>query len=711
MGTKARWRLPLGSVALLTIALLLSGCGGGDGNGGALPVPGNAPVANAGPDQTVVAGDPVTLDASGSTSRIGGLVTYEWTLTAKPADSAATLTGANTVRPTFTADVPGSYTASLVVVDQRGVRSSPDTVTIICGTGNLPPTADAGPDRTGAVGTVLTLDGTQSSDPNGTAVSYAWRFVTQPPGSQAVLVNPTSATPSFTPDLAGTYRLALTVSDGSLTSAPDQLEITVITGNVPPTANAGPDQQVPIGRPVTLTGAGSRDPNGNALTYNWQFESKPDGSTAALADPSTISPSFTPDRPGFYVLSLTVNDGQFTSLSDTVVIEVSPPSVQRFNGPVTQILPAQDASGDIYVLGDFTTYGGAAVRPLVRLRPDGRRHPFTLPSLIAGRVVSAALADDGSRDVYIAEVVGEFPDRVSHIWRIHEDGTVDAGFTRGTAMIDSEFGNYTWRGAVHNLVSVGDGSGRVYATMPGFGGISGPTEFIYNGTTVRRIVRLNRDGSLDPTFLSGAGGPVSRMVPAQDGTGDLYIISWLQHSPSGFVTNLRRLNADGTLDTAFQPPGHAPSGLFLYGNVSLMVPVTDGSGDLFAVGVFPNIEAPQPIVGAYRGLVRLNPDGSADLTSPKPQLPPESFPSAMAPAVDGSRDWLVGLGSRVLRFKPDGMIDATFRTGELSAESGVNVITPTADGSGDLYVGGAFSSYNNVEVGNIVRLNRDGTFD
>lgn len=203
---------------------------------------------------------------------------------------------------------------------------------------------------------------------------------------------------------------------------------------------------------------------------------------------------------------------------------------------------------------------------------------------------------------------------------------------------------------------------------------------------------------------------MSRIVPAQDGTGDIYVISWLRHSPSGFVSNLRRLNGDGTWDTVFQPPGHALSGLYLYASVSLMVPVGDGTGDLFAVGTFPNINAPQPIVGAYRGLVRLNPDGSADLTQPKPQVDPDSAPSALTPASDGSRDWLVGVRTSVLRFKPDGSSNAAFMQGEISG-NGISVITPAADGSGDLYVGGAFSSYNNVTVGNIVRIHRDGSLD
>jgi hypothetical protein len=51
----------------------------------------------------------VTLNGSGSTDANSDPLTYGWTLTARPAGSAAALSGANTVNPTFTPDVAGSY--------------------------------------------------------------------------------------------------------------------------------------------------------------------------------------------------------------------------------------------------------------------------------------------------------------------------------------------------------------------------------------------------------------------------------------------------------------------------------------------------------------------------------------------------------------------------------------------------------------------------
>ena len=90
------------------------------------------PVANAGPDQTVLVGQTVQLDGSGSSDADGDPLTFRWALTTRPAGSQATLANA-TVNPTFVADVLGTYVAQLIVND-RQFDSLPVTVTISAGT-------------------------------------------------------------------------------------------------------------------------------------------------------------------------------------------------------------------------------------------------------------------------------------------------------------------------------------------------------------------------------------------------------------------------------------------------------------------------------------------------------------------------------------------------------------------------------------------------
>jgi hypothetical protein len=93
--------------------------------------------------------------------------------------------------------------------------------------------------------------------------------------------------------------------------------------NEPPIANAGSDQLVHSGDVVILDGSGSSDPDGDLpLTYEWQINSIPVGSTAALNDPNAEKPSFTADKPGDYSISLVVTDARgAASAADEVLVK------------------------------------------------------------------------------------------------------------------------------------------------------------------------------------------------------------------------------------------------------------------------------------------------------------------------------------------------------------------------------------------------------
>jgi len=79
--------------------------------------------------------------------------------------------------------------------------------------------------------------------------------------------------------------------------------------NPPPSGDAGQDQLVVEGTLVALDGVNSSDPdNDYPLTFSWEMSSKPNESSAALNDPSSETPYFTPDVPGDYVIQLVVTD-------------------------------------------------------------------------------------------------------------------------------------------------------------------------------------------------------------------------------------------------------------------------------------------------------------------------------------------------------------------------------------------------------------------
>jgi hypothetical protein len=78
------------------------------------------------------------------------------------------------------------------------------------------PVADAGANQTVNIGTTVTLDGSGSTNPSGAgALTYSWMFSSRPPGTDSVLTFGTTVTPSFVADVAGTYVITLTVSNGA----------------------------------------------------------------------------------------------------------------------------------------------------------------------------------------------------------------------------------------------------------------------------------------------------------------------------------------------------------------------------------------------------------------------------------------------------------------------------------------------------------------
>ena len=180
---------------------------------------------------------------------------------------------------------------------------------------NAPPSANAGPDMSATVGEAVQLHGS-GHDADGDHLTYSWTFSSRPPGSSATLSGATNASASFVPDKGGAYVARLTVSDGTA-SASDDCTITV---NSPPTADAGPDQDVTVGDTVQLDGTGSADPEGSTLTFGWAFESRPPGSAASLQNPTSATPSFVPDIAGVYVVRLVVTDGSLQSAPNACTI-------------------------------------------------------------------------------------------------------------------------------------------------------------------------------------------------------------------------------------------------------------------------------------------------------------------------------------------------------------------------------------------------------
>jgi hypothetical protein len=347
----------------------------------------------------------VILDGAGSTDADGDPLSYQWDLLTKPTSSLATLQAPTSVRPSFVLDKAGTYTAQLIVSDGH-VESDP--VTVIVTTENTRPVANPGPDRATPPGVAITLNGSGSFDADGDALTYAWSLLSSPPGSPAVLSNPTSVQPTFVSPIPGPYLVQLIVNDGQLASTPATTVIIVGTGgptlNQPPVANAGPDRSARLGQILQLDGSASFDPEGDPVTYRWVLTSAPSGSVVSLL-PTGANLTFQAQSPGTYILQLIVNDGTVDSVPDSVTITVSTTAnaVPVANaGPDSTVTPGSvvplDGSGSSDADGDPLSYEWS-----LKLKPSGSTATLTnastvTPSFVAdvpGTYVLQLIVGDG----------------------------------------------------------------------------------------------------------------------------------------------------------------------------------------------------------------------------------------------------------------------------------------------------------------------------
>lgn len=185
-----------------------------------------APIANAGPNQTVAPGSNVTLDASASSDADGSIVSYSWMQTS---GGAVTINNANIASPNFTAPAGAdTLTFRLTVTDNQGI-SAIDTVDIIIFNNNAAPIANAGLDRVVNEGDVVTLNGSASSDSDGSIAGYLWR---QTSGTSVALDSASIAAPTFTaPNVSEALTFQLSVTDDVGATAIDTVVIVV---NGPP---------------------------------------------------------------------------------------------------------------------------------------------------------------------------------------------------------------------------------------------------------------------------------------------------------------------------------------------------------------------------------------------------------------------------------------------------------------------------------------------
>lgn len=323
-----------------------------------------SPEARAGADLRVNIGQDVTLDGSASFDPDGHIASYQWTLVQ---GKVSDLTG--TSSPVLNSDgnmplssVPASGLTDpsspvqrfkvvegknwsnglfvefkLVVTDNSGLSSEDRVVLNV----NRPPISRPGADRTVLSTDDVILDGSASTDADGNIVAYRWY---QYSGPTAVLTGTNNAQvhvaiPQNVADGAKlVFGLSVTDNEGSIYD--NHVTLTVRLANRYPVAVAGADVQADERTQVQLSGAGSYDPEGGALTYRWTQLSGPDAHlglpTAAESIVSFTAPDVAQTGANM-VFELAVTDSVGLTHRDTVNVSINnvnrPPRARLFFTP------------------------------------------------------------------------------------------------------------------------------------------------------------------------------------------------------------------------------------------------------------------------------------------------------------------------------------------------------------------------------------------
>jgi hypothetical protein len=313
------------------------------------------PTANAGNNIVITLPTNFTTLYGSGTDPDGTIVSYAWTkIIGSP---GAVFGNAGEATTTLTGLIQGTYVLRLTVTDNSGATATDDVTVIV--NAAAPPPANQAPVANAGANIVINwpvnataLNGSSSTDPDGTIVSYVWTKVS---GGASTLGNANAANTPLTGLAVGTYVFRLTVTDNNGGTDFDNIVVTVrAAANLLPLANAG--NNITLTLPVnstSLNGNSSTDPDGNIIGYVWSRVSGP--TIFTLGTPNAVGTTLTNLREGVYVFRLTVTDNNGASSSDEITVTVNPvvvpnqPPIARAGNDIVMIMPV-----------NFTTLNGNA---------------------------------------------------------------------------------------------------------------------------------------------------------------------------------------------------------------------------------------------------------------------------------------------------------------------------------------------------------------
>lgn len=358
------------------------------------------PVARAGDDRTIEAGELFVLDGGGSTDADGNVVSYRWKLP----------DGRTDTRPRFRYALftPGTHRFGLTVTDDSGFKTnvaSDRIVVTVAPKKNVPPRADAGTTLEATVGDVVTFDAGASADEDGTLISYHWDY-DDDIGGEGIRAYHSFPEP-------GIYDIRLTVVDDS--GAENDVAWSTRRVTVSPRENALPIVGLPkstagfVDEPLTFDAGSARDPDGNVVSYHWDFG---DGTSA-----NGMRVEHTYQATGTYTAVLTLRDNS-NGLTDFSTHEVAVDIAARGNQPPI----ANAGTGRTVRVGDRVDFDGGASRD-----PDGSISRYDWQ-------FGDGFASNGVRTSHIYQQPGRYTVSLT----VTDNAPADPGRSRGDIVVTVE---------------------------------------------------------------------------------------------------------------------------------------------------------------------------------------------------------------------------------------------------------------------------------
>ncbi len=284
------------------------------------------PSANAGTNKVITLPTNSVSLTGGGTDTDGTITGYSWSKISGPA--TFTIASPSSATTTINNLVQGTYQFKLTITDNDGATDSDTMQVTVNSTVNLPPSANAGSDKTITLPTNSVSLAGSGADSDGTVTAYSWVKISGP--ATFIIVSPSSATTTISNLAQGTYQFQLTVTDNDGATTTDNVQVIVNSTsliNQPPVANAGADKVVLLPTSsTTITGTGT-DADGTVASYQWRKYSGPGVNAITSANTPTATISSLVQGNYFYIFTVTDDDGGVST--DTMKVIVNSTSSNR----------------------------------------------------------------------------------------------------------------------------------------------------------------------------------------------------------------------------------------------------------------------------------------------------------------------------------------------------------------------------------------------